>query len=73
MSIDDIRRNADNSKADTSVILNQSIDSNNTSMTKVFPLDKLLETSPFEDLNDDKLDPFFLFTEKMRTMLVTEN
>ena len=29
-------------KADTSVVLNTSIDSNNTSMSKVFPLERLL-------------------------------
>jgi hypothetical protein len=54
MSIDEVKRNADGhtvSKGDTSVVLNTSIDSNNTSMSKVFPLEKLLEVSPFDNLS----------------------
>lgn len=42
-------------------------------MTKVFPLEKLLEVSPFEDLSEERLDQFLLFTEKLRTMLVMES
>lgn len=39
MSVEDVKKNLEShSKGDTSVILNQSIDSHNTSMTKVFPL-----------------------------------
>lgn len=48
MIVDDVKKNADvHNKSDTSVILNQSIDISNTSMTKAFPLERLLETSPF--------------------------
>lgn len=76
MSIDEVKRNADGhtvSKGDTSVVLNTSIDSNNTSMSKVFPLEKLLEVSPFDNLSEERLDQFLLFTDKLRTMLVTES
>lgn len=52
MNVEDVKRNVETqAKHDTSAILNQSIDISNTSMTKVFPLDKLLETSPFDDLS----------------------
>jgi len=52
MSVEDVKRNIEHqSKHDTSAILNQSIDISNTSTLKVFPLDKLLEASPFDDLS----------------------
>ena len=44
----------------------------NHSGSKVFPIDKLIETAPHVDLSEDSLDPFLLFSEKMRTMLVAE-
>lgn len=40
MSVEEVKKNIEqqHNKSDTSVILNQSIDISNTSMTKVFPL-----------------------------------
>lgn len=39
MNVEEVKKNIDqHNKSDTSVILNQSIDISNTSMTKVFPL-----------------------------------
>lgn len=73
MNIDDVKKNNEHyNKADQSSFLNQSIEISNAS-SKIFPLEKLLETSPFDDLSEDKLDPFLMFTEKMRTMLVAES
>lgn len=74
LNIDNVKKNVDlNKSLDSSVLLNQSLDSSNISNgSRMFPIDRLLETPPFMDLDDDTLDPFLLFAEKMRTMLVTE-
>lgn len=49
------------SAADASVIMNRSLDSNLSSSSKIFPIEKLMDYSPFEDISEDKIDPFLLF------------
>lgn len=57
---------------EASMLMNKSMSMSNDKSVRIFPIEQLLATSPFEDFDEEGIDPFLLFHDKLISFLMSE-
>lgn len=54
------------------MLMNKSMSMSSDKSARMFPIEQLLATSPFQDLDEEAIDPFLLFHDKLISFLMSE-